>query len=253
MGISEIYKCGGSQAIAAMALGTKTIKPVDKLFGPGNAFVIEAKRQMFGKVGVDLLPGPSEVLILSDSAASAKYVAADLLSQAEHGSGRERIFYVSTSEALLKKVLKEIEIQAQTLSRREKLKAIIENSTYVIHCPDIKSAAYVANRIAPEHMELQVAAKDLPYLEKNIKTAGAILAGEYTPTVLGDFTAGPSHTLPTGGTGRFSGGLQLIDFMRRSSFVKYDKKSIAKAAPVVAAFSKMEMLDAHGASLLKRL
>lgn len=253
LGISEIYKCGGSQAIAAMALGTKTIKPVDKLFGPGNAFVIEAKRQMFGKVGVDLLPGPSEVLILSDSTASAKYVAADLLSQAEHGSGRERIFYVSTSEALLKKVLKEIEIQAQTLSRREKLKAIIENSTYVIHCPDIKSAAYVANRIAPEHMELQVAAKDLPYLEKNIKTAGAILAGEYTPTVLGDFTAGPSHTLPTGGTGRFSGGLQLIDFMRRSSFVKYDKKSIAKAAPVVAAFSKMEMLDAHGASLLKRL
>lgn len=252
-GVSEIYKVGGAQAIAAMALGTKTIKPVEKLFGPGNAFVIEAKRKLFGDVGVDLLPGPSEVLIVADGSANPKFVAADLLSQAEHGSGKEKIYLVTTSETLFSEVKKELENQYPSLSRAEKLAKIIDCGCTVVEVENLEQAAEVANFIAPEHMELQVEPAKSESLAKSIKTAGAILVGEQTPTVLGDFTAGPSHTLPTGGTGRFSGGLQLIDFMRRSSFVKYDAKSAKKAEATVCAFAKMESLDAHGRSLTMRL
>lgn len=251
LGIGEIYKVGGAQAIAAMGVGTKTIPAVEKLYGPGNAFVIEAKRQLFGEVGCDLLPGPSEVLIIADSSANPKYVAADLLSQAEHGSGKEKIFLVTTSLKLVESVRKNISKMAQTLTRAEKLLKIISDGCYVAIVPDLNAAIETANYIAPEHMELH--AKKAEKLASKITTAGAILVGENTPTVLGDFTAGPSHTLPTGRTGRFSSGLQLIDFMRRSSFVKYDKKSIANAKNVVAAFSAMETLDAHGNSLLVRL
>lgn len=252
-GITEIYKVGGAQAIAAMSLGTKSIKPVEKLFGPGNAFVIEAKRRMFGDVGVDLLPGPSEVLIVADKSAKPKFVASDLLSQAEHGSGKERIYLVTTVKDLLKQILAELDKQYKTLSRAEKLAKIIDVGCTVVEVDNLQDAAKVANFIAPEHMELQVEKSAVEDLAKNIKTAGAILVGEQTPTVLGDFTAGPSHTLPTGRTGRFSSGLQLIDFMRRSSFVKYDEKSLKKAKDTVCAFSKMESLDAHGRSLTIRL
>jgi len=251
LGIKEIYKVGGAQAIAAMGVGTQTIPAVEKLYGPGNAFVIEAKRQLFGEVGCDLLPGPSEVLIVADACANAKYVAADLLSQAEHGSGKEKIFLVTTSKKLISDVAKQLDKMSPTLSRAEKLLKIIADGCYVALVPNIDAAVAVANYVAPEHMELHV--KNAEKLAPKITTAGAILVGENTPTVLGDFTAGPSHTLPTGRTGRFSGGLQLIDFMRRSSFVKYDSKSIAKARDVVCAFSAMEMLDAHGNSLLVRL
>lgn len=251
LGIKEIYKAGGAQAIAAMGVGTETIPAVEKLYGPGNAFVIEAKRQLFGEVGCDLLPGPSEVLIVADSSANPRYIAADLLSQAEHGSGKEKIFLVSTSAKLVESVRGKISELAPTLSRAEKLLKIISDGCYVAVVPNIKAAIETANYIAPEHMELHV--KGAAKLALKITTAGAILVGEDTPTVLGDFTAGPSHTLPTGRTGRFSGGLQLVDFMRRSSFVKYDKKSLAKAKDVVAAFSAMETLDAHGNSLLERL
>ena len=251
LGVAEIYKVGGAQAIAAMGVGTKTIKAVDKLYGPGNAFVIEAKRRLFGEVGCDLLPGPSEVLIVADASANPRYIAADLLSQAEHGSGKEKIFFVTTSKKLVASVRKEIDKHALKLSRAEKLKKIIADGCYVAIVPNLAAAAEVANYVAPEHMELQVAEPEK--LVSKIKTAGAILVGENTPTVLGDFTAGPSHTLPTGRTGRFSGGLQLIDFMRRSSYVKYDRKSLAKAENVVVAFGKMETLDAHYTSLLERL
>ncbi len=174
-----------------------------------------------------------------------------MLSQAEHGSGKEKIFLVSTSAKLVESVRGKISELAPTLSRAEKLLKIISDGCYVAVVPNIKAAIETANYIAPEHMELHV--KDAAKLALKITTAGAILVGEDTPTVLGDFTAGPSHTLPTGRTGRFSGGLQLVDFMRRSSFVKYDKKSLAKAKDVVAAFSAMETLDAHGNSLLERL
>ena len=251
LGIKEVYKVGGAQAIAAMGVGTESIKAVDKLYGPGNAFVIEAKRQLFGEVGCDLLPGPSEVLILADASANAKYIASDLLSQAEHGSGKEKIFFVTTSKKLISSVQKEIEKLAQTLSRAEKLKKIIDDGCYVALVPNMDAGIEVANYIAPEHMEIQIAQPEK--IVAKLTTAGAVLVGENTPTVLGDFTAGPSHTLPTGRTGRFSGGLQVIDFMRRSSYVKYDKKSLSKAKDVVVAFGKMESLDAHYKSLLERL
>lgn len=251
LGVREIYKIGGAQAIAAMGVGTESVAPVEKLFGPGNAYVIEAKRQLFGNVGVDLLPGPSEVLIVADAKANPRYIAADLLSQAEHGSGKEKIFLVCTSKKVVEATRKQIEILSASLSRAEKLKKIIADGCYVALVPNLAAAVEVANYVAPEHMELQVEQPEK--LVPQITTAGAILVGEYTPTVLGDFTAGPSHTLPTGRTGRFSGGLQLVDFMRRSSYVEYDKKSIARAKDVVVAFGKMESLDAHYSSLLQRL
>ncbi len=252
-GISEIYKVGGAQAVAAMGLGTESIPAVDKIFGPGNAFVIEAKRQLFGVVGCDLLPGPSEVLVLADSSAKPKFIAADLLSQAEHGSGKEKIFFVTSSKGLLQKTRSELEMQARNLSHSAKLLNIILSGTYAIIVPNLKAAAEVANFISAEHMELHVKPQDAQKLSEKITTAGAILVGENTPTVLGDFVAGPSHTLPTGRTGRFSSGLQVQDFMRRSSFVKYDAKSCKKALKTVSAFAKMESLDAHGKSLSIRL
>ena len=251
-GVSEIYKAGGAQAIAAMGYGTKSIKKVDKLFGPGNAFVMEAKRRLFGEAGVDLLPGPSEVMIIADKTASAKNVAADLLSQAEHGSGKEKIYLATTSKELVEKIPAELKRQSAPLSHAGKLSKIIAGGCFVALVPDLDAAAQVANFIAPEHLELQVENSQIERLTKSIRTAGAILQTELTPTVLGDFTAGPSHTLPTGGTGRFSSGLQLIDFMRRSSVVRYDAKSIKKARATVAAFAKMESLDAHGNSLFIR-
>ncbi len=251
-GVTEIYKAGGAQAIAAMGYGTKSIKQVEKLFGPGNAFVMEAKRRLFGEAGVDLLPGPSEVMIIADKSATAKNVAADLLSQAEHGSGKEKIYLATTSKELVKEIPAELKKQSAPLSHADKLAKIIDKGCYVTFVPDLKAAAEVANFIAPEHLELQVEVKQIEPLTKAITTAGAILQTALTPTVLGDFTAGPSHTLPTGRTGRFSSGLQLIDFMRRSSVVKYDAKSIKKAKATVKAFAKMESLDAHGNSLLIR-
>ena len=250
-GAGEIYKAGGAQAIAAMACGTASIRAVDKLYGPGNAYVIEAKRQLFGKVGCDLLPGPSEVMIIADSSANPKYIASDLLSQAEHGSGKEKIYLACTNGELIGAVGAEVKNMSKYLSRADKFLKIIRNSAYAIIVPDLTAAAEVANYIAPEHLELHV--KNPDSLALKIGTAGALLLGENTPTVLGDFTAGPSHTLPTGRTGRFSGGLQLSDFMRRSSLVKYGSKSLKKAAGVVGAFSEMEMLDAHGNSLKIRL
>lgn len=251
IGITEVYKIGGAQAIAAMGVGTESIKPVDKLFGPGNAFVIEAKRQLFGSTGVDLLPGPSEALILADSSATPKFVAADLLSQAEHGSGKEKIYLVSTSKKLIENVRELLPVMAAKLSRAEMLTKIIADGCTAIVAPNIDACCAIANFVAPEHMEIMATSPEK--LAAKIKTAGAVLCGDFTPTVLGDFTAGPSHTLPTGRTGRFSGGLQLVDFMRRSSIVKYDKKSMEKALGVVGAFSAMEGLDAHGASLTQRI
>lgn len=253
LGVDEIYRVGGAQAIAAMGVGTKTIKPVDKIYGPGNAFVIAAKRALFGEVGCDLLPGPSEVLVLADDNADPKLVASDLLSQAEHGSGKEKIFLACMSKKFVEKVESETLRQCSKLGRAESLVKILKESCFALIVPNLSAAAEVANFVCPEHMELHVDKSSAKILAKKITTAGAILSGENTPTVLGDFTAGPSHTLPTERTGRFSGGLQLVDFMRRSSFVEYDKKSLLRAKKVVAAFSKMEDLDAHGNSLLERL
>lgn len=251
-GATEVYRVGGIQAIAAMAYGTKRIPAVDKVYGPGNAFVTEAKRQLFGVVGVDLLPGPSEVLILADETARADFIAADLLAQAEHGSGKEKVYFVTTHEPLVAAVESEIKEQAETLSHAKQALAVLKKSLAIV-AKDMKSAVEAANFVAPEHMELHVAPAARKPLIKQIKNAGALLIGAETPTVLGDFTAGPSHTLPTDRTGRFFSGLQVTDFMRRTSIVHYDKRSAAKAWPTVKAFSELEQLDAHGRSLQIRL
>jgi histidinol dehydrogenase len=253
VGIDEVYKVGGVQAVGAMAYGTKTIPAVDKIFGPGNGFVMEAKRQVLGTVGIDLLPGPSEVMVIADGGANPAHVAADLLAQAEHGSGKEIIYFATTSKVLLAKVQKEIETQLPDLRHSEKCQKVIAERCLAVACGSLQQTAELANYIAPEHLELQVADRSIEPLTKQITTAGAILQGYMTPTVLGDFTAGPSHTLPTGRAGRFFSGLQATDFMRRSSTVRYNAKSLKTASPVVETFARLEQLDAHGKSLTIRL
>lgn len=252
-GVSEVYKIGGVQAIAAMALGTKSVPAVDKVFGPGNAYVMEAKRALFGQVGVDLLPGPSEVLVIADQTANPAYLAADLLAQAEHGTGKEKVYLIVESRAQWDAVQAEIDRQAETLSHRDAALSVLKNHGLCVIAQDLDHIAEVANYIAPEHLELHVGKAALKTLAKKITTAGAMLMGGDTPTVLGDFTAGPSHTLPTDRTGRFFGGMQVTDYMRRTSIVQYDKKSAALAWPVVKAFAEMEQLDAHGRSLQMRV
>lgn len=252
-GVREVYAVGGVQAIAALALGTDTIAPVDKIFGPGNAYVTEAKRQLFGVVGIDLLPGPSEVMIIADRTAQAAWVAADLCAQAEHGSGKEKLYLVTDSEAFATQCLATAQAQSATLTHGDKIRRALTQMVCTILVTKIEDAAEVANLVAPEHLELMVAPTKLRKLSSQITTAGALLLGSHTPTVLGDFTAGPSHTLPTGGTGRFFSGLRVADFLRRTSLVQYDPASLKKAAGVVDAFARMERLDAHGRSLKLRL
>lgn len=252
-GVREVYAVGGAQAVAAMALGTAMITPVDKIFGPGNAYVTEAKRQVFGLVGVDLLPGPSEVMIIADRTAQPEWVAADLCAQAEHGSGKEKLYLVTDQEPFAKQCLAAARAQSATLTHGAKIRRALAAKVCVIVVPRIEDAAEAANLVAPEHLELMVAPAKLPALSTRITTAGAILLGHHTPTVLGDFTAGPSHTLPTGGTGRFFSGLRVADFLRRTSLVQYAPASLKKAAGVVDAFARMESLDAHGRSLKLRL
>jgi histidinol dehydrogenase len=252
-GIREVYAVGGAQAVAALAFGTRTVRAVDKVFGPGNAFVTEAKRQLFGAVGVDLLPGPSEVMVIADAAARADWVAADLCAQAEHGSGKEKLYLVAESRAYADRVLREARRQSESLRHGAKVVRALEKSLCVILVRRAADAAEAANLVAPEHLQLMVRPAAERRLAKEITTAGAMLLGPLSPTVLGDFTAGPSHTLPTGGTGRFFSGLRVTDFLRRTSLVRYDRASLRRAAAVVEAFSGMESLDAHGRSLKVRL
>jgi histidinol dehydrogenase len=248
-GIKEVYKLGGAQAVAAMAYGSGSIPAVDKIYGPGNAYVNEAKRQLFGAVGVDLLPGPSEVMVITDSSANPEFTAADLLAQAEHGSGKEKIYLVSTSDKVLSETQKSIAHQLPTLSNREAIARVLKTNFAVILVPSLEAATEVANFIAPEHMELQVASSQISTLTKSITTAGAILQGHYSATALGDFTAGPSHELPTGRVGRFLSGLTVSDFFRRSSVVRYEKAHLQKAAKTIEVFARLEKLDAHGRSV----
>lgn len=247
--IEEVYRVGGVQAIGAMAFGTTTITPVDKIFGPGNAYVCEAKRQVFGVVGVDSLPGPSEVMIIADETANPSFVAADLLAQAEHGSGREKVYLVATSNQVITAVASELRTQLQLISRSEKTQRVLNDGFLSLEVASITQAAAVANYVAPEHLELLVAEPAAKRLTSTITTAGAIMIGNYTPTALGDFTAGPSHVLPTARAGRFFSGLRVADFMRRTSIIEYDRASVKKAEPIVSAFAAMEKLDAHGRSV----
>ncbi|PTX92445.1 histidinol dehydrogenase [Opitutus sp. ER46] len=249
LGIEEVYRVGGVQAIGAMAFGTTTINPVDKIFGPGNAYVCEAKRQVFGTVGIDSLPGPSEVMVIADETANVSYLAADLLAQAEHGSGREKIYLVATSADIIAAVSAEIRTQLQLITRAEKIQRVLADGFLAIEVGSLAQAAAVANYVAPEHLQLVVAESASKRLISAITTAGAIMVGNYTPTALGDFVAGPSHVLPTARAGRFFSGLRVADFMRRTSVIQYDRSSVKKAEPIVAAFAAMEKLDAHGRSV----
>jgi histidinol dehydrogenase len=248
VGVSEVYRVGGVQAVGAMAYGTATVPAVDKIFGPGNAYVCEAKRQVFGTVGVDSLPGPSEVMIVADGSANPAYAAADLLAQAEHGSGREKIYLVALKARIADAILAEIAIQLKLLGRSAKIERVLKQGFLIVEADGIAAASTIANEVAPEHLQLMVAAKSAKALTKSITTAGAIFIGNETPTSLGDFTAGPSHVLPTARAARFSSGLRVADFLRRTSLVQYDRKSLKPAVPVVEAFARMEKLDAHGRS-----
>jgi histidinol dehydrogenase len=244
-GATELYRVGGAQAIGALAYGTRTIRRVQKLFGPGNAYVVTAKRLVVGHVAIDLLPGPSELLVLADETANPKFAAADLLAQAEHGSGHERVWLVTTSGKMLKAVEKEIGRQLESLVRRDSIERALAN-TWLIQVKAVEDAVALANQLAPEHCEIM--ARNARAVSARILTAGAIFLGPWSPTVLGDYVAGPSHTLPTGGAGASFAGLTVDQFQRRTSVVEYNRGSLKKALPTVKKFAELEGLDAHGKS-----
>jgi len=246
VGVEEIYRMGGAQAIAAMSLGTETIKPVRKIVGPGNAYVTAAKRQVYGEVALDLVAGPSEIMIIADTSADPSFIAADMLSQAEHGSGREQAVLLSTSADLLPAVRKELLRQSKLLSRSECIEKVLQNGVFLVQVKDLAEAAELASLYAPEHLELIV--ENPRELAPKITAAGAIFLGPWTPEPVGDFVAGPSHVLPTGGSARFFTGLTVEMFFRRSSLVEYDRSALERELPAVTCFAKNEGLDAHGNS-----
>ena len=245
-GATEIYRIGGAQAIAAMALGTATIRRVQKVFGPGNAYVAAAKRLLFGHVAVDLLSGPSEVLVLADETANPKFAAADLLAQAEHGSGHERVWLVTTSLKILRSVEKEIAKQLPKLLRREFIQRALDQNGWLIQVKTLTDAVALTNRLAPEHCEVMT--RNPRKVSEGIVTAGAIFLGDWSPTVLGDYVAGPSHALPTGGAGASFAGLTVDQFQRRTSVVEYNRAALKKSLVAVKKFAELEGLDAHGQS-----
>ena len=249
-GATEIYKIGGSQAIAALAYGTATIKPVLKIVGPGNSYVVEAKRQAFGVISIDLLPGPSEVVILADKTANPAFVAADFLAQAEHGKDSGAGF-ITDDPAILEEVLKQIDLQAAKLGRQAMVQTVLDKGGFGILVRDMAEGVRLVNDYAPEHIVL-IAERESELIG-TIRTAGAIFVGNYSPVAVGDFLAGPSHTLPTGGAGKSFPGLMADMFQRRTSIVRLDKESCAKSEPIVRAFSEVEGLDAHGESVAIRL
>jgi len=250
-GATEIYRLGGAQAIAAMALGTHSIRRVQKVFGPGNAYVVAAKRLLVGHVAIDLLPGPSEVLVLADESANPRFVAADLLAQAEHGSGSERVWLVTDSGKLLRAVHAEVVRQTEKLSRHAFIEAALEKHGYLIQVKSLDQAVQITNLIAPEHCEIMT--RGASKLATKITTAGALFLGSYSPTVLGDYMAGPSHCLPTGGAGSSFAGLTVDQFQRRTSIVEYNQPALKKSLPVLKKLAEMEGLDAHGRSASIRL
>jgi len=248
-GVSEIYRVGGAQAVAALAYGTKTIPSVAKIFGPGNAYVVEAKRQVFGRVGIDLLPGPSEVLVIADAKADPAWVAADLLAQSEHGGSSVAVL-LSDSEKFLAAVRAEIDRQMKLSARAQYLSLAIKNAS-LIHVRDLDQAVEIANGFASEHVSLAVRKPEK--LAAKLTTSGAIYLGDISPVAAGDFLAGPSHTLPTGGAAKSFGGLTAEQFQRRTSIVRYDAAALKKSLPIIEAFCGVEGLDAHGRSVSLRV
>jgi histidinol dehydrogenase len=245
-GATEVYKIGGAQAIAALAFGTETIPPVCKIFGPGNAYVTEAKRQVFGYVAVDLVPGPSEIMVIADESATARWVAADLLAQAEHGRGSV-ICLVALDQELLEAVQREIVQQKNFLERGAALSEVLEKNAFFVLAKDKIQAIEIANAFAPEHLSLVTRHNE--EMAEAILNAGAIFIGSFSPVAAGDFLAGPSHELPTGGAAKSFGGLTVDQFQRRTSIVRYDREALSKSVSILSQFSEIEQLDAHGRSV----
>lgn len=244
-GVTRIFKVGGAQAVAALAYGTESVPKVDKIVGPGNAFVAEAKKQVFGKVDIDMIAGPSEILVVADNTNNPAYIAADLLSQAEHDKMASAVL-VTDDEAFANAVSKELERQIPLLPRKEIARTSIDNNGKIIVADDLATVIDIANEIAPEHLELCVD-EPFAYLDK-IRHAGSIFLGKYCPEALGDYFAGPNHTLPTSGTAKFSSPLSVDDFVKKSQYSYYTKEALEKAADKIATFANKEGLQAHGKS-----
>ena len=244
-GATEVYRVGGIQAIGLMAFGTKTVRKVQKIVGPGNAYVTAAKRQVYGYVGIDQVAGPSEIAVLADGTVSAQWVAADLLSQAEHGSGWEKSLLVTQSKAFAEEVKRALLAQTATLSRKALIQRVIDRDGILFAVtPTLEEGLELVNRFAPEHFEIMC--KDATKLMKGVRSAGAVFAGAWTPESAGDFVAGPSHVLPTGGAANMFNGLTPDDFRRRHSFVAFTKGDLAQTKSTIEAFARVEGLDAHG-------
>ena len=248
-GVDKIFKVGGAQAVAALAYGTESIPRVDKIVGPGNAFVAEAKRQVFGQVSIDMIAGPSEILIIADGKSDPRHLAADLLSQAEHDKLASAVL-VTDSEELAKAVQAQLEVQIPLLERAEIARASIDNNGKIIVAQDLKQVIHISNQIAPEHLELCL---DNPfdYLD-SIRHAGSIFMGRNCPEALGDYFAGPNHTLPTSGMARFSSPLSVDDFIKKTQYTYYTRDALSRVAKDVAAFATAEGLTAHARSALIR-
>ena len=248
-GVDRIFRIGGAQAVAALAYGTESIPRVDKIVGPGNAFVAEAKKQVFGQVSIDMIAGPSEILVIADGNSDAEIIAADLLSQAEHDKMASAVL-VTESEALAQAVTAELERQIALLPRAEIARASIDNNGKIILVKDIAEAIAVSNEIAPEHLEVSV---DEPFRYlADIRHTGSIFLGRNAPEALGDYFAGPNHTLPTSDTARFSSPLGVDDFVKRSSFTYYTKEALTAEAEKIGFFARREGLEAHARSALVR-
>ena len=248
-GVDRIFRVGGAQAIAALAYGTQTIPRVDKIVGPGNAYVAEAKRQVFGQVAIDMIAGPSEILIIADEKSSPAHIAADMLSQAEHDRLASAVL-ITTSRNLAEAVQKELEAQVSRLPRKEIAQASLKGQGKIILAASIPQAMEISNRLAPEHLELMVESP-MDYLD-SIKNAGSVFLGRYCPEPVGDYWAGPNHTLPTGGTARFSSPLSVDDFVKKSQFTAYSQEALQKAGKKIAYFAQAEGLEAHARSITIR-
>lgn len=245
-GATEIYRLGGVYAIAALAYGTESIRKVEKIVGPGNAYVTSAKKQVYGQTSLDLVAGPSEIMILADDTAPPAFIAADMLSQIEHGSGNEQAVLATDSPALIQKVQDAIHEQIKTLSRADFIKRCLDQGVVFIQIPDLDAGAEIASRYAPEHLE--IICRRAGFVAKKVTAAGAIFLGPWTPEPVGDFVAGPSHVLPTGGAARYFSGLTIEHFYRRMSVVNYQRAALNNELEMIEAFAKAEGLDAHGRS-----
>lgn len=250
-GATEIYKLGGIQAVGAMALGTATIKKVQKIVGPGGPYVTAAKRLVYGEVALDMVAGPSEIAVLADETADPAHVAADLLSQAEHGTGSEKALLVTMSDGMAQAVRAELGRQAEQLLRKQPVRQVLARGCLLVVASDLEQGVDLCNRFAAEHMEVIV--RNASRVAAKIRTAGAIFIGPWTPEPVGDFVAGPSHVLPTGGTAAFFSGLTVEDFRRRISLIRFTRNDLEETASVVEQFGRIETLDGHARSVSIRL